>query len=51
MNTELLYMKNMQELTCSATIIETSSTEDKTIIILDQTIFYPQGGGQRTTLE
>lgn len=46
MNTELLYMKNMHELTCSATIIETSSTDDKTIIILNQTIFYPQGGGQ-----
>lgn len=46
MNTELLYMKNMQELTCSATIIETNSADGKTTIILDQTIFYPQGGGQ-----
>ena len=46
MDTELLYMKNMQELICSATIIETINIGDKTTIILNQTIFYPQGGGQ-----
>ena len=46
MATELLYMKNMQTLSCSAVILETKENEGKTILILDQTVFYPQGGGQ-----
>ncbi len=36
----------MQALTCSASIIEKTSYEDSAALILDQTIFYPQGGGQ-----
>jgi Ser-tRNA(Ala) deacylase AlaX len=40
--TELLYMKDMQALTCEAQIV----SADESTIILDQTVFYPQGGGQ-----
>ncbi|MFA7285389.1 MAG: alanine--tRNA ligase-related protein [Candidatus Paceibacterota bacterium] len=46
MKTELLYMKDMQGLTCSASILEKLTNDDRDVIILDQTIFYPQGGGQ-----
>lgn len=43
--TELLYMSNMQQLECEATV-EAVLDEEKTVVILDQTVFYPQGGGQ-----
>lgn len=46
MKTELIYLKNMQELVCVANIIDIKIENDKTAIILDQTLFYPQGGGQ-----
>ena len=40
-------MEQMQLLECSAQVVEIISIEDdKTVIILDQTVFYPQGGGQ-----
>ncbi|OGZ43084.1 MAG: hypothetical protein A2719_01850 [Candidatus Ryanbacteria bacterium RIFCSPHIGHO2_01_FULL_45_22] len=46
MNTELLYMKNMSQIQCSSKIVDHHQDGDKTILVLNQTIFYPQGGGQ-----
>lgn len=46
MNTKLLYMENMQALMCEAHVVSTEEKDGRTIIRLDQTIFYPQGGGQ-----
>lgn len=46
MTTRLLYLENMQELTCNAVVTDIVHENDKTVLILDQTIFYPQGGGQ-----
>jgi len=46
MKTKLLYLEDDQVLQFSARITGLSSEEDKTIVILDQTHFYPQGGGQ-----
>jgi Ser-tRNA(Ala) deacylase AlaX len=43
-HTRLLYLENMYQLTAQAHVEEINTT--KTIIILDQTVFYPQGGGQ-----
>ena len=46
-NTKLLYMEMMQLLECKATVEEIKDLgEDKFSAILDQTVFYPQGGGQ-----
>ena len=50
MNTKLLYMYDMQSLECDANIMSIRKEEGKTIIILDQTVFYPQGGGSRVIL-
>ena len=36
----------MQQLSCGAKILEIKNENEKTILILDQTVFYPQGGGQ-----
>lgn len=36
----------MQLLTCTAKVLEVINENDKTTIVLDQTVFYPQGGGQ-----
>lgn len=46
MYTKLLYLENMHALTCDAHIVEIAQAMEKTIVILDQTVFYPQGGGQ-----
>lgn len=46
MNTKLLYMEDMQALICSAIVQEIKEVHGKHILILDQTVFYPQGGGQ-----
>ncbi len=45
--TVLTYMKDMRLLEDEAIIVDVSTLEDgKTALILDHTIFYPQGGGQ-----
>lgn len=46
MSTHLLYLKDMCQLSCNAHVI--SITEDGAVykIVVDQTVFYPQGGGQ-----
>lgn len=44
--TKLLYLENWNLLTCESKIIKTTTYRDKPAIVLDQTVFYPQGGGQ-----
>lgn len=44
--TDLIYMREMSQLTCDATVLEVTEEEDRQVVILDQTVFYPQGGGQ-----
>lgn len=45
--TELLYLKDMQKLECSAAVIDIRSNDKgQDVIVLDRTVFYPQGGGQ-----
>lgn len=46
MNTKLLYLEDMQQLECEAHLEAIEQKDDKTIVYLDQTVFYPQGGGQ-----
>lgn len=48
MNTDLLYMQDSYKFSESAKVVSTSAHEDgRIIVVLDRTIFYPQGGGQR----
>lgn len=39
-------MEDMQKLACDAKVQRVDQQDDRTIIYLDQTVFYPQGGGQ-----
>jgi len=48
MNTELLYMHDSYLFEETAKVVSVSDHEDgRKVVILDRTIFYPQGGGQR----
>lgn len=44
--TELLYLKDFTTLTCEATVVEVLNEEGRDVVVLDHTVFYPQGGGQ-----
>jgi Ser-tRNA(Ala) deacylase AlaX len=44
--TKLLYMTDMQLLECSAYVEDVEDKDGKVVVTLDQTVFYPQGGGQ-----
>lgn len=44
--TKLLYLENWNLLTGEAKVTEVTTYKEKQAIVLDQTIFYPQGGGQ-----
>ncbi len=44
--TKLLYLENWNTLTSQALITEITTYQDKPALVLDQTVFYPQGGGQ-----
>ena len=46
MHTKLLYMEDMGTLSCDSLITDIQTVDGKHILILDQTVFYPQGGGQ-----
>jgi Ser-tRNA(Ala) deacylase AlaX len=46
MTTKLLYMEQMQLLNSESQVTKVVEEDGKTIIELDETIFYPQGGGQ-----
>lgn len=45
-STKLLYLEDMHRLEAPATVIEVLNENEKQIVILNETIFYPQGGGQ-----
>lgn len=44
--TVLLYLNDFKRLSCNAQVRAVAQDQDRTFIELDQTIFYPQGGGQ-----
>ena len=44
--TKLIYLENQNQYESKAKVLEISNTENGKAIILDQTIFYIQGGGQ-----
>ncbi len=46
MQTKLIYMEYMQQYTCDAKVLDVRTDKNIVSIILDQTVFYPQGGGQ-----
>ena len=46
METRLLYLEDFSALSCDARVAAVTRENEKDIIILDQTVFYPQGGGQ-----
>jgi len=46
MPTKLLYLEHMDQYTCEARVVEVVSEAEKTVVVLDQSVFYPQGGGQ-----
>lgn len=46
MNTRRLFRDDVYKKECTATVAEIRSFADHTDIILDQTIFFPEGGGQ-----
>lgn len=45
--TELLYMQDFDVESCAATVVSVTPSEDERLdVVLDQTCFYPRGGGQ-----
>lgn len=46
METKLIYLEHMDQHVCEAKVLAVLSEEGRTIVVLDQTVFYPQGGGQ-----
>lgn len=46
MPTKLLYLEHMSRYACEAQVVGVASESGTTIVVLDQTVFYPQGGGQ-----
>lgn len=44
--TELLYLHDSTQIHATAHVIDTVIQDDKKAVLLDKTIFYPQGGGQ-----
>ena len=46
MNTHLLCLENTYNYSCTAKVVEVGVLNEVSFVILDQTVFYPQGGGQ-----
>lgn len=46
METKLLYMDDWNIITAQAKLLELVNRDNRSALVLDQTIFYPQGGGQ-----
>ena len=44
--TKLLYLEDPDQVTCEADVLSVLQEAGKEIVILDATVFYPQGGGQ-----
>lgn len=52
--TKLLYLEDFNLLQSEAVVTDISRDGERDIVVLDQTVFYPQGGGQpydRGTIE
>lgn len=45
-STKLIYLEDFSLLESSATVVRVYEEEGKSVVELDQTVFYPQGGGQ-----
>ena len=45
-STKLLYLENFTLLNSEAKVVDVLEENGKTVVLLDQTVFYPQGGGQ-----
>lgn len=45
-NTKLFYLEDFDLFACDARVVDILEENGRSIILLDQTIFYPQGGGQ-----
>lgn len=46
LKTKLLYLEELALLEAPAWVMEVLREDDRDIVLLDQTVFYPQGGGQ-----
>lgn len=46
MKTKLLYLEEFTRLEVPAKVVEVLRENDRDVVLLDQTVFYPQGGGQ-----
>ncbi len=46
METKLFYLEDFTRLTCEAGVVSVTQENGKDIVMLDATVFYPQGGGQ-----
>lgn len=46
MRTERLFYKDSHQTTCQAKVLECREVKKGYEILLDQTVFYPEGGGQ-----
>jgi Ser-tRNA(Ala) deacylase AlaX len=46
MPTKLLYLEDHNALQTNAAVVDVRDEEGRMIVVLDQTVFYPQGGGQ-----
>jgi Ser-tRNA(Ala) deacylase AlaX len=44
--TKLLYLEDFVKTECEAWVVSITQAEGRDVIVLDQTVFYPQGGGQ-----
>lgn len=48
MNTKLIYLENSDTNSCQARILNSKNDEKGSYFTFDQTVFYPQGGGQES---
>ena len=46
MKTERLYYNSTKTLSCTAHILDIKNIDDQSYLLLDKTVFHPQGGGQ-----
>ena len=46
MRTERLYYDSTKDLSCTAHILDIKNIDDQYYLLLDKTVFHPQGGGQ-----
>lgn len=51
MRTERLFYKDSHQTTCQAKVLACREVKKGYEILLDQTVFYPEGGGQHVTSE